>query len=92
MKHVFAEQRETSLAVSLSFDEFELGHMAFDHGVVDLPGEPCLNCGFVSFDSSREALQWRQDHCARPAVTRHLIDVLLDDAASAESLLRAERG
>ena len=60
MQHTLAKQLEAGPTVSLSFDEFELGHMAFDHGVVDLPGEACLNCGFVSLDSSREALQFRK--------------------------------
>ena len=38
MKHPFTQQRKASLAIALSFDQFELGHLTFHHAVVDPPG------------------------------------------------------
>lgn len=39
MQHPLAEQRKASLAIALSFDQFQFGHMAFDLAIVDPSGE-----------------------------------------------------
>jgi hypothetical protein len=37
MKDTLAEESEAGLSVHLTLDKLELGHMAFDHSVVDRP-------------------------------------------------------
>lgn len=37
MEYPLAEQRKIRLPIPLSFDQFELGDMPFDHAVVDPP-------------------------------------------------------
>ena len=38
MKDAFAEQRKARFTIPLSFDQFQLGHLSFDHAVIDPPG------------------------------------------------------
>lgn len=38
MKDAFAEQRQARFTIPLSFDQFQLGHLSFDHAVIDPPG------------------------------------------------------
>jgi hypothetical protein len=57
MQHSLAEQGKASLAVALSFDEFQFGHMAFDHAIVDPPGEAIFHRIFVFLDSSGKRLE-----------------------------------
>jgi hypothetical protein len=60
MKDAFAQESKSGPPIALPFDEFQLGHMAFHHGVVDVPGEPRLDGGFVPLYSSSKALQFWQ--------------------------------
>lgn len=52
MEHALTEQGKACFSVSLPFDEFQLVHMAFDHAVIDPPGETGSHCLFVFLDSS----------------------------------------
>src|SRR5260221_3469784 len=71
MQHPLAEQRKASLAIALSVDQFQFGHMAFDHAIVDPPGEAIFHGIFVSLDSSGKRLEWRQVCCLLPGQARH---------------------
>src|SRR5258706_16051196 len=53
------EQGKACFAISLSFDEFQLGHVSFDHAVIDPPGEAIFHGIFVFFDSSGKRLEFR---------------------------------
>jgi hypothetical protein len=63
MKDAFAQERKSGPAVALSFDQFEFGHMALDHAVVDRPGEACLDSLFVFLDARSEGLQFSKVAC-----------------------------
>ena len=56
MNNPLAKQRKTSSAIALSFDQFQFGHMAFDHAIVDPPGEAIFHGVFVFLDSSGKGL------------------------------------
>ena len=58
MQHPLAEQRKASLPIALSFDQLQLGHMAFHHAVIDPPGEPCSHRLFVFLDSCSKGLEF----------------------------------
>src|SRR6266516_5628433 len=60
MKHALTKQRKTCPAISLSFDQLELGHMAFYHPVIDRPSETSSHGVFVLFYSSGKGLQFRK--------------------------------
>ena len=60
MQHPLAQQRKASLAIALSFDQFQFGHMAFDHAIVDPPGEAIFHGIFVFLDSSGKRLDFRK--------------------------------
>src|SRR6266571_1321189 len=53
-----AEKRKACLAISLSFDQFQLGHMAFHHAVIDPPGETSSHRVFVFLNSSGKGLEF----------------------------------
>ncbi len=38
MQNALAEKRKTGLAVHLSLNELQFGHMPFDHPIIDRPG------------------------------------------------------
>ena len=59
VKHPDSQQRKTRTAISLSFDEFELGYMAFDHSIVDPEAQARLNGLLVLLYSRSKALQFR---------------------------------
>ncbi len=59
MKDPLAQQRKTGSAVPLPFDEFKLGHMAFDHTIIDPPGEPSSHCLFVFLNPCGQGPQFR---------------------------------
>ncbi len=40
MQYTLAQEWKASSPIPLPFDEFQLGHMAFHHPVIDQPGEP----------------------------------------------------
>jgi hypothetical protein len=58
MKNPFSEKGKSSSAIALSFDQFELGHMPFDHTIVDPPSEACSYSVFVFFHPSSKRLQF----------------------------------
>ena len=58
MQYPLAEQRKASLAIALSFDKFQFGHMAFNHAIVDPPGEAIFHGIFVFLDSSGKRLEF----------------------------------
>ncbi|SRR6266487_3629298 len=58
MKHPFAQQRKACPAIPLSFDQFELGHVAFDYAIVDPPGETSSHRIFVFLDPSSKGLEF----------------------------------
>ncbi len=60
MKDTLAEQGKPCTTISLSFDEFELGHVAFDHAVIDPPGEPSSHRLFVFLNSCGKGLEFRE--------------------------------
>ena len=57
VQHAEASQRKTSLPVSLTFDQFELGHMPFYHAVIDPPAETCSHRLFIFLDAFGKGLQ-----------------------------------
>jgi hypothetical protein len=57
VKDTLAQQWESCTTISLPCDEFELGHMAFDHAVIDPPGEPSSHRLFVFLDSCGKGLE-----------------------------------
>ncbi len=58
MKNPLAEERKASLAIALSFDQFQLGHMSFYHPVIDPPGEASSHGIFVFLHSSGKGLEF----------------------------------
>ncbi len=70
MQHPLAEQRKASLAVALSFDQFQFGHMSFDHAVTDPPGEAIFHSIFVFLDSSGKRLKFRKLASLRAGKTK----------------------
>jgi hypothetical protein len=51
MKHPLAQERKSCPAITLSFDQFELGDMALDHAVIDPPGEASSRLASLSFST-----------------------------------------
>src|SRR5207248_1132451 len=66
MKHSLAQERKTSSAVALSFDQFQLGHLPFDHAVVERKAETRSHRLFVFLNPGSEGLQFCK------ATLRHL--------------------
>ena len=60
MQHTLAEQGKSGPAIPLSFDQLQLGDVAFRLTIVDVPAEPRLDGGFVPLYSSSKALQFWQ--------------------------------
>jgi hypothetical protein len=58
MKDPFSQQWKACLAISLSFNQFELGHVALDHAVADPPGESGSHRVFVFLDPSSKGLEF----------------------------------
>src|SRR5713226_2498932 len=58
MKYSLAEQRKASLAIPLSFDQFQLRHVTLDHAVIDPPGETSSHGIFVFLHSSSKGLEF----------------------------------
>lgn len=52
VEYPLPEQGKTSSAITLSFNEFELGHMAFNHSIVDRKGKASPHRFFVLLDAS----------------------------------------
>jgi hypothetical protein len=45
VKDTLAKQSESSFPIHLALDELQLGHMSFNHSVVNLPDQPSLYWG-----------------------------------------------
>ena len=58
MKHPLAEQREACPTIPLSFNQFELGHMALNHTIINPPGETSSHGVFVFLYSSGKRLEF----------------------------------
>src|SRR5262245_30704354 len=86
MENPLAKQRKASFTISLSFDELQLVHMAFNHAVIDPPGEASSHCLFVFLDRSSKRLEFGElaaCYLGQPnieefsrASTRHLSELL----------------
>jgi hypothetical protein len=97
MQHTLAKQLEAGPTIALSFDPFQLGHMALDHAVVLRKGQSCQHCGFVSFHASKKALQFSDlagFHAAEPiyasndtSFTREMLSKLRDNLYDDPQLL-----
>src|SRR5258708_6620995 len=60
MKHTFSQERKTSLAISLSFDQFQLGHVSLNHPVIDRPGEAISHRVFIFLNPGSKRLEFRK--------------------------------
>jgi hypothetical protein len=60
MKDSLAEEWKASPAIPLSFDQFELGHVPFDHPVIDRPSEAISHRVFVFLNTSSKGLEFGQ--------------------------------
>ena len=52
VKHPFTQERKARSAISLPFDQFQLGHVSLNHAVIDPPGEASSHRVFVFLDAS----------------------------------------
>jgi len=71
MKNPFSEKGESGSAIALSFDQFQLRHVSFDHSVADPPGETCSHGIFVFFHRSLKRLEFGQFaalHLGKPSI------------------------
>ena len=71
MKDPLAEQGKVCLAIALSFDQFELGHVTFHHAIIDPPSEASSHRIFVFLDRSRKRLEFGKFaafHLIKPAI------------------------
>ena len=71
VKHTFAQERKACLAIPLSFDQFQLGHVAFHHAVTDPPGETSSHGIFVFLDPSGKGLEFGKFaalHSGKPGI------------------------
>src|SRR5689334_9110531 len=59
MEDPLAQKGKSSLAISLSFEQFELGDMAFHHSVIDPPSETSSHGIFVFLYPSHKGLEFR---------------------------------
>ena len=57
VKHPLAQEWKASSPISLSFDQFEFGHMALNYTIIDPPGEPCSHRLFAFLYSGSKRLQ-----------------------------------
>jgi hypothetical protein len=58
MKHPLAEQREACPTIPLSFNQFELGHMALNHAIINPPGETSSHGVFVFLNARSKGLEF----------------------------------
>ena len=58
MQYTLAEQRKTSFPIALPFNQFQLGHVTFDHPVIDRPGKAISHCVFVFLNPSGKELEF----------------------------------
>jgi hypothetical protein len=71
MEHSFSQQWKARAAVALPFDQFQLGHLALDHPVVDRPRETGSHRVFVFFVAGSERLQFGNTafrHSSQPGI------------------------
>jgi hypothetical protein len=54
MKYPLAQQWKAGSPIALSFDQFQFGHMALDHAVIDRPGQASSHSVFVFHDPRSE--------------------------------------
>src|SRR5713226_260012 len=60
MKNPFAQEGKFGSAIALPFDQFQLGHMSFNHAVIDPPGETSSHGIFVFLYPSSKGLEFRK--------------------------------
>ena len=71
VKHALAEQRKACSAISLSFDQFQLGHVSLDHAIIDPPGEASSHRVLVLLYSRSKRLEFGKFaafHLIKPAI------------------------
>src|SRR5260370_3768493 len=71
VKHTFAQERKACLAIPLSFDQFQLGHVAFHHAVTNPPRETSSRAIFVVLAPSTKGLELRNFaalHSGKPGI------------------------
>jgi len=71
MKDAFAEQRKARFTIPLSFDQFQLSYLPFDHAIIDPPGETISHRVFVFLDPSSKGLKFRKGaalHLGKPGI------------------------
>ena len=71
MQHTLAKQLEAGPTIALSFDQFQLGHMAFYHAVIDRSGETGSHGVFVLLDPGSKGLKFCNSalrHLSQPGI------------------------
>ena len=71
MKNPFSQERKIGSTIALSFDQFELGHLSFNHAVINPPGETSSHGIFVFFYSSSKGLEFSKlaaFHLGKPSI------------------------
>src|SRR6266536_5230871 len=58
VKDPFSEKGKSCSAITLSFDQFQLCHVPFNHAIVDPPGETSPHSVFVFFYPRGKRLQF----------------------------------
>ncbi len=71
MKNPFAQKGKSGSAIALPFDQFQLGHMSFNHAVIDPPGETSSHSLFVFLYPNSKGLQFGKFasfHLGKPGI------------------------
>src|SRR5712692_5717085 len=71
MKDTFSQQRKARPTITLSFDQFELGHVSLNHAIIDPPGETSFHRVFVLLHSHSKRLEFGKSaafHLIKPAI------------------------